>query len=46
MKQWGPSARLFYLDEFYENVVSMLEDHADTSWVKETFEWWNESVSF
>jgi len=41
MKQWGPSAGLFHLDEFYENIVSMLEDNADTPWVQETLEWWN-----
>jgi hypothetical protein len=42
MKQWGVSANLFYLDEFYENIVSMFEDNADTPWVKETLCWWDE----
>jgi hypothetical protein len=42
MKQWGPLAGLFYLDEFYDTVVSMFEDNADTPWAKETLGWWNE----
>lgn len=41
MKQWGPSANLFYLDDFYESIVSMFEDNADTPWIKETLNWWN-----
>lgn len=41
MKQWGPLATLFYLDEFYENIMSMFEDNVDTPWAKETLEWWN-----
>lgn len=42
MKQWGPSANLFFLDEFYNYIVSIFEDNADTPWVKETLGWWNE----
>ena len=42
MKQWGPSADLFHLDEFYEDIVSMFEDNIDDPWVKGTLQWWNE----
>jgi len=41
MKRWGSSNGLFYLDEFYDNIVSIFEDNADSPWVEETLEWWN-----
>jgi hypothetical protein len=31
----------FYLDDFYDNIVSMFEDNADDPWAKETLEWWD-----
>jgi hypothetical protein len=42
MKRWGSSDGLFYLDEFYDSVVSIFEDNAGSSWAEETLEWWNQ----
>ena len=31
-----------FLDQFYNNIVSMFKDNAESSWVKETLDWWHE----
>ena len=41
MNRWGACNGLFYLDSFYDNIVSIFEDNADSPWVEETLEWWN-----
>ena len=38
-KKWGSVAGNFYLDDFYDNIVSMFEDNADDAWAEETLEW-------
>ena len=42
MKQWNTSDNLFYLDEFYDNIVSMIEDNGESSWAEELLNWWHE----
>jgi hypothetical protein len=42
MKRWGSSNDLFYLDEFYDGIVTMFEQNAESLWVEETLKWWNE----
>lgn len=44
MKRWSLSDNLFFLDEFYDNIVSMFEDNVESAWVEETLEWWNRHV--
>jgi hypothetical protein len=41
MKRWKSSDGIFYLDDFYDAIVSIFEDNAESSWAKETLEWWN-----
>ena len=36
MKQWNNSDDLFYLDEFYDNIMSLFEDNMESLWVVET----------
>ena len=42
MKQWNTHDNFFFLDEFYDNIVSMFEDNVNSSWVEETLNWWHE----
>jgi len=42
MAAWGPLNKRFRLDEFYDDIVSMFEENAKSSWVKETLAWWKE----
>jgi hypothetical protein len=42
MTRWKASDGLFHLDDFYDDIVSIFEDNADSSWANETLEWWNE----
>lgn len=42
MKRWSSYDNSFHLDEFYDNIVSMFEDNADSQWVVDTLKWWNE----
>ena len=46
MKRWGSSNDLFYLDEFYDGIVVMFEQNAESSWVEETIKWWNMQVFY
>lgn len=41
IKQWGWKVKLFYLNDFYDNIVSTFQDNAESPWVQETLEWWN-----
>ena len=42
MKRWNTSDNLFYLDEFYDNIVSLFKDNTESPWVEETLNWWHE----
>jgi len=46
MKRWNSFDNLFFLDEFYDNIVAMFEDNSGSSWVEETLAWWNEYFIF
>jgi hypothetical protein len=41
MKRWKASDGLFHLEEFYDDIVSIFEENAGSSWALETLEWWN-----
>ena len=41
MPKWGNAHDQFRLYTFYDNIVSMFEENADSPWVKETLSWWS-----
>jgi len=41
IKRWKSSDGIFHLDDFYDDIVSIFEDNAESSWAKETLKWWN-----
>lgn len=40
-KKWNTFIDNFNLDDFYENMVEIFEQNANTLFIKETLEWWN-----
>ncbi|KAA1479988.1 hypothetical protein DENSPDRAFT_789791, partial [Dentipellis sp. KUC8613] len=42
METWGREDGAFNMQQFYENIVALFEDDAESDWCVDTLKWWNE----